>query len=198
MCVLLSAETKFECTMCGACCRDDTLLVTLTGTDISRIAFFLDLSASSILRALDFYVIDSKKNIPKGLRHIPRVNTENGPAFVAVRKMENGDCVFLEDNLCMIHSIRPSVCMSFPFVFRKDSGETKWGLSARNEICPGLGKGKQVDAKELEALGSDVLADIEYFTHFAAVWNRETKEPTALDFIERVLETPEFSLSKDF
>jgi Fe-S-cluster containining protein len=184
--------------MCGACCRDDTLLVTLTGTDIARIAFFLDLSAPNILRALDFYVIESEKRIPKGLRHIPRVNTENGPAFVAVRKMESGDCVFLEDNLCMIHTIRPSVCMSFPFVFRKESGKLKWGLSARKEICPGLGKGNLVDAKELEALGSDVLADIEYFAHFTAVWNRETKKPTALGFIERVLKTPEFSLSKGF
>lgn len=194
----MAEETRFECTKCGACCRDDNLLVTLTGTDIARIAFFLDLGPSDMLRALDFYVLDSEEAIPKGLRHIPYVITENGPAYVAVRKMENGNCVFLKDNLCMIHSIRPSVCMSFPFVFRKESNEIGWSLSARKEICPGLGKGDLVVEDDLRSLGSNVLDDLKYFRCFAEAWNCETKEPSALGFIERVLETPEFSLSKDF
>ena len=144
-------QIQFECTKCGACCREDSLLVTVTGRDIARISQGLGLDSNEVIRALDFYLV-SGEDTPEGLRDIPPVNTEHGLAYVALKKLENGDCVFLKDNLCMIHAIRPGVCMSFPFVFWDEGDENTWGLSAKKEICPGLGEGPVVDVSELREL----------------------------------------------
>jgi Fe-S-cluster containining protein len=184
--------------MCGACCRDDSLLVTVTGFDISRLSLILGLGANEILRALDFYVIGKGQEVPEGLQHIPRIRTEKGLAFVALKKMENGDCIFLRDNLCMVHAIRPAVCVSFPFVFDKSSEGLTWGLSARKNICPGLGQGPPVSESDLLSTAAKVLDDLKMFQKAADSWNDNIPAPTALTFIEYVLANPEFGLSKDF
>ena len=51
------------------------------------------------------------------------MKTEQGTAYVALKKLDDGSCVFLDNNLCLIHPIRPAVCASFPFVFRRDDDE---------------------------------------------------------------------------
>jgi len=198
LCSRMNMDVCFECTMCGACCRDESLLVTVTGSDISRLSLFLGLGAGEILRALDFYVIEEGRDIPKGLKHIPRVKTEKGMAVIALKKMENGDCVFLRDNLCMIHVIRPAVCVSFPFVFNRGSEGLTWGLSARKEICPGLGQGPSVRESDLLSTAEKVLDDLKLFKKSVDSWNDNIPAPTALAFIEYILAHPEFGLSKDF
>ena len=86
-------------------------------------SFSLGFSVDETLRALDFYVVPGGQEIPEGLKEIPSINTERGPAWVALKKMNGAECVFLKDSLCMIHRIRPSVCVSFPFVFKDGDGE---------------------------------------------------------------------------
>jgi Fe-S-cluster containining protein len=148
---------QFECTKCGACCREDSLLVTVTGRDI------------------------------------PPINTEQGLAYIALKKLENGDCVFLKDNLCMIHSIRPAVCMSFPFVFWGNDDEKTWGLSAMKEICPGLGCGPVVEILDLKELAVAVLEDLTLYKEFAEEWNRDEETPTAKRVIETILSDNRFT-----
>ena len=184
---------QFECTKCGACCREDSLLVTVTGRDIVRISLGLGLSVDEVIRAFDFYLM-SGEDTPEGLRDIPTVNTEQGRAYIALKKLENGDCVFLKDNLCMIHTIRPGVCMSFPFVFRDGGDEKKWGLSAMKEICPGLGTGPEVEGSDLRELADAVLEDIELFRHFAEEWNRDETKPTAERLIAAILSDRRFAV----
>jgi Fe-S-cluster containining protein len=87
---------QFECTKCGACCREDSLLVTVTGRDIAQMSMGLDLGSSELIRAFDFYLVSDFES-PVGLRDFPTINTEQGPAYVALRKMENGDCLFLKE-----------------------------------------------------------------------------------------------------
>lgn len=166
----------------------------MTGTDLSRLSVALGLSARDLLAATDFYILGSNQPVPEGLRQIPQVNTEQGLAFVALKKEQNGDCVFLKDNLCMIHVARPSVCAAFPFVFERKGRDMSWGLNAMKAICPGLGTGPEVRDSELIHLGSRALSDLSLFRGFVEVWNKTTKAPTALGFLESILKDRRFSV----
>ncbi len=186
-------QIQFECTKCGACCREDSLLVTVTGRDIVRISQGLGLGSDEVIRAFDFYLVSGKET-PEGLRDIPAVKTEQGLAYIALKKLENGDCVFLKDNLCMIHAIRPAVCMSFPFVFWDKETEKTWGLSAKKEICPGLGDGPEVEVSDLQELAIVVLEELSLYKDFAEQWNREQTKPTAKLLVESILSNPRFTV----
>lgn len=186
-------QIRFECTRCGACCREDSLLVTVTGRDISRISLGLNLSASEVIRALNFYLIEGAES-PEGLRDIPAINTEKGPAYIALKKLENGDCLFLKDNLCMIHVIRPMVCMSFPFTFLDDGHSKTWGLSAKKVICPGLGCGPHVENTKLRDLAIAVLEDLDIYQEFVTEWNKNEKNPTANAIVEKILSDSRFTI----
>ncbi|MFW9975744.1 MAG: YkgJ family cysteine cluster protein [Candidatus Thorarchaeota archaeon] len=183
---------RFECTRCGACCREDSLLVTVTGRDICQLSIGLNLRASEVIRALDFYLVESNES-PEGLRDVPAVNTEQGPAYIALRKLENGDCVFLKDNLCMIHVIRPMVCMSFPFTFSEEGNNKTWGLSAKKEICPGLEGGPYVENADVHDLAVTVLEDLAIYREFTAEWNKYERNPTADGIVERILSDSRFT-----
>lgn len=164
----------------------------MTGRDITRLSTFLGLSVPQVMRALDFYVLSIGETIPDGLREIPSVDTERGPAFVAFRRMENHECVFLKEDLCMIHPIRPSVCVSFPFVFSGEKRDISWGLNAMKEICPGLDTGPEVVASELEETAVAVLDDIRVYQEFSEEWNKIEENPTAQSFVEAVISDPRF------
>jgi Fe-S-cluster containining protein len=183
---------QFECTKCGACCRNDSLLITVTGSDIARIAMALELGPEEILRALDFYIADQKKSLPLGLQDIPAPLTERGPAIIALKKMENGDCIFLKDNLCMIHAIRPIVCRSFPFVFHEHEDEQFWGLSAAKHICPGLGVGPRIPLSDLQELSNNVLESLRAYREFVYEWNRGQFR-TSLDLVRVIVSEQRFS-----
>jgi len=143
------------------------------------------------MRAVDFYLVSGTAGYD-GLRDIPALNTEKGLGYIALKKMENGDCVFLKDDLCMIHSIRPIVCMSFPFVFQDAGDHRKWGLSAKNNICSGLGSGPKVVGSDLVNLADTILEDLLIFKEFAEDWNT-ISEPTAQKLIETILTDPRFT-----
>ncbi|MFW9956793.1 MAG: YkgJ family cysteine cluster protein [Candidatus Odinarchaeota archaeon] len=182
---------QFECTKCGACCREDSMLITVTGRDIVRISTALGLSPEETMRALDFYIVDDPNTIPVGLQGIPSPSTERGSAFIALRKMENGECIFLKDNLCMIHTLRPIVCRSFPFVFQEKGSQRKWGLSAVKQICPGLGTGPKVSEKDIEELSALVLESIKTYHEFVDEWN-SLPTTTARELIRTILSDPRF------
>ncbi len=177
----------FECTKCGACCRDESLLVTVTGSDIVRIASVLGLSSDNMLKALDFYVLSKGLPIPVGLERISSVKTEKGSAFIALKKMDNGDCIFLKDNLCMIHPVRPAVCKSFPFTFTESSGNLSWGLSAKKEICPGLGTGTQVSEIEIEELAGAILPEMLIYKEFTDEWNSNQRSPNVVELLKSII-----------
>lgn len=166
--------------------------MTVTGNDLARISRILGLAAGELIRAVDFYLVSGMTS-HEGLRDFPPLQTEKGPAYIALKKMENGDCVFLKDNLCMIHTIRPVVCMSFPFVFEDAGDHRRWGLSAMKDICPGLGTGPRVIGSDLLDLADTILEDLIIFRRFAEEWNT-IEEPTAHKLIETILSDPRFSV----
>ncbi|TXT57480.1 MAG: hypothetical protein BAJATHORv1_10182 [Candidatus Thorarchaeota archaeon] len=187
-----SVDLHFECIMCGRCCKVENLVITVTGTDIVRIARVLDFGPDEILKALDFYLLKGDRATPEGMRDFPLVTTEKGPAYMALKKMEDGSCIFLKDNKCMIHPVRPAVCASFPFSFQRKSGELVWGLNAMKDICPGIGLGNAVKKSYLEAVGTEVLENLSIYTDFVKDWNSINKRHTVRLFIKSILESPVF------
>jgi Fe-S-cluster containining protein len=129
----------FECIKCGACCRHENMIVTLTGRDLVKLSQNMGLSSKDLLRAVDFYILRKDEQVPIGLRNVPSILTERGMAYIALKKIDEGSCIFLKDDLCMIHTYRPAACRAFPFVFEMDNDGIAWGLSALKDICPGLG-----------------------------------------------------------
>ncbi len=180
-------EIQFECKMCGVCCSQPDLIITVTGHDVVRIARGLGLSGAEVLRALDFYLLEDVEFIPRGLRDIPAFKSEHGLAYMALRKLDGVSCVFLHNNLCMIHPIRPGACMSFPFTFRVESGTLFWGLSAKQDICPGLGNGETISKDHLYNLGRPILEEINIYREFVNEWNKLNIDHTAAKFVEAIL-----------
>ena len=186
------ALPQFECTKCGACCRDEYLLVTVTGSDLVKISAILGLGPDEILKALDFYIVSDGMTTPIGLERISSVATEQGLAFMALKKMENGDCIFLKEDLCMIHPVRPLVCKSFPFTFDESESERTWGLSAKKEICPGLGTGPQITETDIDEIASTILPDIQIYREFTEEWNANQDSPTVRDLMIAIFDNPKF------
>jgi Fe-S-cluster containining protein len=148
------------------------------------------------MRALDFYILSDGVPTPVGLARIPSVRTEKGPAFIALKKMKNGDCIFLKDDLCMIHAMRPGVCRSFPFTFADSEDVRRWGLSAKKEICPGLGIGPQITEDEIDHLADSILPELKIFENFADDWNESQASPTALSLLDAILSDQRFYTSE--
>ncbi len=139
-------------------------------------------------------MLPEAEDTPIGMRSIPSVNTEHGAAYIAIRKLENYECVFLSDNLCMIHQFRPSVCRSFPFVFQKKDDAITWGLSAMKDICPGIGIGPEITTAELDETADPVIRELTIYRDFVKEWNAKEANPTARSLIEAILSDPRFAI----
>ncbi len=161
----------------------------MTGKDILRIATALGLDASETLHALDFYLIENEHSLPEGMRDIPPIMTEKGLAYVAIRKLEDGSCIFLEDNKCIIYPVRPAVCRTFPFTFKMKDNGLRWGISAISHICPGLGKGDYVDKKFLLELGRGTINELSYYAEFVERWNTTIDSPTVEKYLQTLLDS---------
>ncbi|MEM4734101.1 MAG: YkgJ family cysteine cluster protein [Candidatus Thorarchaeota archaeon] len=179
-------QISFECTRCGTCCRHRDLIVTVTATDIDRLSTGLGLDSSMLLRALDFYVLSEGMSPPIGLRHIPQVLTESGPAYVALRKLPSGECVFLQGDLCMIYDLRPDACRIFPFVFDTDRYQED-GLNPLYALCPGLGRGPAMDLSDVVPIVTESLVNFREYCALVRQWNEAEISHTASGFIKFVL-----------
>ena len=163
------------------------MLITVTGRDIARISQALDLDEGAMLKVLDFYILSDKQSIPVGLEHTPYFATERGTAYIALKKLEDGSCVFLKDDQCMIHSFRPGTCRAFPFTFAQSKDGLMLGLSAKKQICRGLGEGELVSQSALEETALTVLEDIQIFAEFAEDWNLHTSNPLVNILVEKII-----------
>jgi Fe-S-cluster containining protein len=84
----------------------------------------------------------------------------DGLEVVCLKKDERGNCRFLnsEDGGCKIYDDRPYFCREFPFKF------SKGGIKKKDPICPGLGRGEEMDVLTLKDVlglsGLDVKAPL--------------------------------------
>lgn len=171
---------RFKCILCGRCCSDPKTLINVTFRDILRIKKFLNIQIQDILKYIGFYTFKDEK-IEKYLEKMlyTPVITENGQAFIALLKKENGDCIFLDHNKkCSIYEHRPKICQCFPFTF--DLKE-KSGINAELDItytfkgiefCPGISKKAPIIKKKkyLELI-TETLLEMEADTQIINNWN---------------------------
>ncbi len=97
---------RFECKKCGKCCVGDGVVV-LKDEDISRISDYLNIDR---IEFLEKYTIKEDNEIQ-------------------LRDKDNEECIFLKDNLCSIHPVKPLQCHSYP---------NKWRSSELIRFCEGF------------------------------------------------------------
>lgn len=186
---------RFECVHCGNCCCDQNTIVNTTYSDILRIKNGLSTTINEMLEILSFYIyVDtpSSKNLLKMVIH--PIQTENGLAFIGLRKNNSGSCIFYnyEKRRCAIYTIRPCFCRTFPFYFYLENsivniGYTKKGL----EYCQGISDNyKMIDKEYWTDLGKKVLDDLIQNDKFINHWNQEVNKqkikPTAKGIISSI------------
>ena len=89
--ILKNKLEAFTCKRCGNCCRGSGV-VRITPEDARRVARFLRISID------DFY---TKYTISFG-------------ADRWLKDKQNQECIFLKENLCQVHEVKPEQCASFP------------------------------------------------------------------------------------
>lgn len=123
------AAAAFRCRRCGKCCRgrfgDNT--VTVFPSDVRAIMAATGLGWLDVARP-------------------PASDDVDAEGFIhtfewALRKKEDGDCLFFKDGKCAIYEHRPLLCRTYPF--RLEAGEL--------EVyeCDGLGAGSMDGADEM-------------------------------------------------
>ncbi len=105
-------QPVFVCQQCGACCHGDKGIL-VTPEEIERLAAFLGFALKELHRR--FLIIS-----PLG----PQVATRNGA------------CIFLEDNRCQVHPVKPRICREWPFLPALLQHPDEF--EAAKESCPGF------------------------------------------------------------
>jgi Fe-S-cluster containining protein len=108
-------EEQIDCTQCANCCRVATAVV--TERDVDRLARHFRVKPERIFAD---YVVESEEE-----GHI-------------LRRRENGECVFLEGNLCTDYESRPETCQRYPHLVRGSGSidSRMWSMTDRATICP--------------------------------------------------------------
>jgi Fe-S-cluster containining protein len=102
----------FKCQQCGECCAGKGGIY-VTAAEVEQMAGFLEIVPEELIRR---YL----ENSPLG----PRLGEDNGV------------CVFLADNRCRVHPVKPRICRQWPFLepLLKYTDELEYAKGA----CPGI------------------------------------------------------------
>ncbi len=111
---------EFACAGCGNCCRGEGY-VRVTPEELARIAGHLKLEMPG-LELPDF--LDQYTRKPE----IP-AHADTGDLWLIDQPGPEQECVFLENNRCKIHSVKPAQCIGFP---------TKWRTPDIMDYCVGM------------------------------------------------------------
>lgn len=197
-----SEELRFHCIRCGNCCLDKNTLVNVTYQDILRIVNGLKLDLEEINEIIGFYIFDqppNKKELEKMV--VPPIETENGKAFVGLKKKSSGACYFYDNkNGCKIYNLRPMFCRTFPFSFKivmneANKSRTKIEIYYTDKsvkYCPGIGKDAPVTNKDdWITIGKKTIEEMSRNNVLIKKWNDAIKSkkifPSAKSFLRSVL-----------
>lgn len=127
---------RFTCTGCGKCCTGSTGSVSLTRSDLERLAAFF---RQPVARFAQKYTRLSKGR---------RVLNDRGGTH---------DCVFLTGRSCSVHEARPTQCRTYPWWSGNLQDAESW--QDESQVCEGINhpSAPVVPAAEiLEQLAIDV------------------------------------------
>lgn len=124
-------DVRFKCERCGICCGDTR--------DKVRLILLLKIEARTISQKTLMGVSEFSEQI-EGFE----------PYVYAMKKTEEGRCIFMRDKLCSIYRVRPLICRFYPFQLQGLSTD-RYGFTYTNE-CPGIGKGTYLKRKFFEKM----------------------------------------------
>jgi len=126
------AAVRFRCIKCGICCgntQEKIRHILLLSTEAEKIA------AATSQPISEFAV---------------KVEDKAPYSYEMRKTVENGKCVFLENNHCTIYSLRPLICRFYPFELKIAANRKHKFLYT--DKCPGIGKGKMLSKNYFEKL----------------------------------------------
>jgi Fe-S-cluster containining protein len=128
------AGLHFECLECGNCCSGPGEgYIWVTRPEIEFIADFLKMSIEEVRQ-----------------KYLKRLGLRTSIIEHATTK----DCIFLQDvdgqKKCMIYSVRPSQCRSWPFWSENLTSPNAWNEVARK--CPGINRGRLYSYDEIQKI----------------------------------------------
>jgi len=158
-------DVKFKCQRCGSCCHHKRPLDFEDLIPLERLDEFWQKSNLIYLTAKDVRAISVKT--AKRAEDIVDTLYDYDGCYVKVegageklvldlpvmKSKDDTTCIFYR-NGCTVYSVRPIACRLFPFRVEENAlpnGDIILNIS-HNPTCPGIGKGKSVDKKELEAM----------------------------------------------
>jgi len=116
---------RFACTQCGACCSGAPGKVRVTPGEIEQIAGFRGIPTTKVLTSA-VRIVDGEW---------------------LLKERSNGDCIFLSEQGCSIHPVKPKQCRLYPFWFKNVRSDTAWAKTCRE--CPGIGTGEWVSPRKV-------------------------------------------------
>jgi len=124
----------FECMQCGSCCSGPGAgYIWVARPEIEIIANFLKISVGQLRR--------------KYLRRV-------GLRTTIIEQSGTKDCIFLRESngrkICMIYSVRPSQCRTWPFWPNNLTGPNTWSKAAQK--CSGINRGRLYSYEEIEKI----------------------------------------------
>ncbi|MDD4325348.1 MAG: YkgJ family cysteine cluster protein [Candidatus Bathyarchaeota archaeon] len=125
----------FDCNGCGLCCGDTE--------HKTRHILLLDSEAKNI---------SAHTNL--SIEKFTQENHSKEPYVYEMKKSDEGKCIFLKDNLCLIYQDRPLICRFYPFELNYDNDKEIHYFSYTLE-CPTMNKtGQMLTKKYFEKLFS--------------------------------------------
>ncbi len=185
-------KIRFECVLCGECCR--RYWIPVTHIDIARICRYTG------LKPRDFIALFPKESTAGWDE--PVIRLRDGEYYLVLKKRLNGTCIFnlrLDDRLvCSIHPVKPNVCRYYPFVYWFVGPNTvKFEVTDRAlNYCPGIGRGGYVDLRLEARLIADSIYARGEFKAIVDKWNEMVDKGAVrgytmefISYIERVVKT---------
>jgi Fe-S-cluster containining protein len=124
-------NVRFHCARCTSCCGN-----TQTRT---RHIIILRKEAKTI-----------SETTSKSIKTFAHQIEGREPYVYEMRKREDGKCVFLEGDACVIYASRPVICRYYPFELKSQvSGKCEFSFTTE---CPGLASGDVLRESYFRAL----------------------------------------------
>ena len=129
-----AAGLHFECLGCGGCCSGPGEgYIWATRPEIEIIADFLKMTVGQFRQ-----------------KYLKRV----GLRTTIIEHQTTKDCIFLQAGAggkqCVIYSVRPSQCRSWPFWAGNLASPGAWNKAAQK--CPGINRGRLYSLEEIEEI----------------------------------------------
>lgn len=153
---------RFECKMCGRCCRNRKEPILITGADTYRIAKALGTTMMDVVSTKTVGYIGDVSHIP----------------VLVLKERLDGSCSLLRKGRCMVHQDKPAVCALFPLGRYSDLRDGSFHYFVNPMSCQyGRADGKVWTLQEW--LNEFNICETEKLT---SAWNRLIGGITAVTF----------------